>query len=323
MDALRLVPAAPAAAGAPYLPPEAPLAMPVQSLREGARAKPIADSVRRDCGTTGVRVRRDVAAQRDRRLRDVPGAGGRRADHAGNRDPRPVRHPVRMDRVLVCEPARRSDRTGDRPHHDARHSVRRPALACDAHGAPVPDLQRRAASRTRTGARDLRVRRRDRRGGPVRHLHSQRHDRPRHLHRRGSGLPGVARAAAGCPRLLSPPPQERCQEGRQHRRMAAALRRPLRADDRARRRLADDRRHAGAARCRDGAQSKCRADPDLPGHGQCDHSVRPRAAVRRTPLWAADRLWACLVARRRQQLLGPQRGAAHARIRGVRGPARS
>ncbi|MGB9365273.1 MAG: glucans biosynthesis glucosyltransferase MdoH [Xanthobacteraceae bacterium] len=39
MDALRLVPAAPAAAaGAPYLPPEAPLTMPVQSLREGARA---------------------------------------------------------------------------------------------------------------------------------------------------------------------------------------------------------------------------------------------------------------------------------------------
>jgi len=37
MDALRLVPAAPSAAGSPYLPPEAPLAMPVQSLREGAR----------------------------------------------------------------------------------------------------------------------------------------------------------------------------------------------------------------------------------------------------------------------------------------------
>ncbi len=61
---------------------------------------------------------------------------------------------------------------------------------------------------------------------------------------------------AGCPHLLPPPPQERCQESRQHRRMAAALRRPLRADDRARRRLADDRRHAGAARCRDGAQSR-------------------------------------------------------------------
>ena len=39
MDGLRLVPAAPAAAGAPYLPLEAPLAMPVQSLREGARAR--------------------------------------------------------------------------------------------------------------------------------------------------------------------------------------------------------------------------------------------------------------------------------------------
>src|SRR6476646_7013593 len=37
MDALRLVPAAPPTAGGPYLPPEAPLAMPVQSLREGAR----------------------------------------------------------------------------------------------------------------------------------------------------------------------------------------------------------------------------------------------------------------------------------------------
>src|SRR5262245_47770803 len=38
MDALRLLPAAPSAAGAPYLPPEAPLAMPVQSLHEGACA---------------------------------------------------------------------------------------------------------------------------------------------------------------------------------------------------------------------------------------------------------------------------------------------
>jgi len=36
MDALRLVPAAPSVGGALYLPPEAPLAMPVQSLREGA-----------------------------------------------------------------------------------------------------------------------------------------------------------------------------------------------------------------------------------------------------------------------------------------------
>src|ERR1041385_1112599 len=39
MDALRLAPAAPpAAAGSPYLPPEAPLAMPEQSLHDGVRA---------------------------------------------------------------------------------------------------------------------------------------------------------------------------------------------------------------------------------------------------------------------------------------------
>src|SRR5262249_13482719 len=38
MDAVRLRPPAPSPPGVPYLPPEAPLAMPVQSLREGARA---------------------------------------------------------------------------------------------------------------------------------------------------------------------------------------------------------------------------------------------------------------------------------------------
>src|SRR2546421_9724510 len=42
MDALRLAPAAPPAEpGTPYLPPEAPLAMPVQSLRDSARAAPV------------------------------------------------------------------------------------------------------------------------------------------------------------------------------------------------------------------------------------------------------------------------------------------
>ena len=38
MDAVRLAPAAPRDAPISYLPPEAPLAMPVQSLRQGARA---------------------------------------------------------------------------------------------------------------------------------------------------------------------------------------------------------------------------------------------------------------------------------------------
>src|SRR5947209_18100020 len=38
MDALRLAPAAPPTKPRSYLPPEAPLAMPVQSMRDGARA---------------------------------------------------------------------------------------------------------------------------------------------------------------------------------------------------------------------------------------------------------------------------------------------
>src|SRR4051794_15048311 len=39
MDAIRLAPAAPPEPQVPHLPPEAPLAMPVQSLRDGARAR--------------------------------------------------------------------------------------------------------------------------------------------------------------------------------------------------------------------------------------------------------------------------------------------
>ena len=124
-----------------------------------------------------------------------------------------------------------------------------------------------------------------------------------------------------CAHLLPPSPQERRQESRQHRRMGAAFRRPLRADDRARRRLADDRRHAGAPRRRDGTQSGRRPDPDLSRDGQCRDAVRARAAVRRPPLRPADRLRACVVARRRRQLLGPQRGHPHARLRRMRRPA--
>jgi membrane glycosyltransferase len=42
MDAVRLVPPAPPLEAARFLPPESPLAMPVQSLREGTRAGPVA-----------------------------------------------------------------------------------------------------------------------------------------------------------------------------------------------------------------------------------------------------------------------------------------
>ena len=59
-----------------------------------------------------------------------------------------------------------------------------------------------------------------------------------------------------------------------------------------------------------------RPDPDVSRDGQCHDAVRARAAVRRTALRPADRLRACLVARRRRQLLGPQRrSSARARLR--------
>src|SRR5437868_4660043 len=41
MDAVRLAPAPPPPGAHTYLPPEGPLAMPVQSLRDGARAAPV------------------------------------------------------------------------------------------------------------------------------------------------------------------------------------------------------------------------------------------------------------------------------------------
>ena len=83
----------------------------------------------------------------------------------------------------------------------------------------------------------------------------------------------------------------------------------------------DERRDAGAAGRRDGAASRCRADPDAADHHRRDDAVRPRAAVRRARLRAADRARHRLVAWRRGQLLGPQRADPHARLRRMRGAA--
>ncbi len=60
------------------------------------------------------------------------------------------------------------------------------------------------------------------------------------------------------------------------------------------------------------AASRRRADPDAADHHRCDDAVRPRAAVRRSRLWAADRARHRVVAWRRRQLLGPQRDDPHA-----------
>ena len=70
-----------------------------------------------------------------------------------------------------------------------------------------------------------------------------------------------------------------------------------------------------AAGRRDGAASGCRPDPDPADHHRRADPVRARAAVRRPGLRPADRARHRLVARRRGQLLGPQRDHPHARLR--------
>ena len=160
MDALRLVPAAPSPAGAPYLPPEAPLAMPVQSLREGARARrlPIASGTiaARRAFVFGVTLLLSAIAAYE--MYQVLAVGGLTT----------LETVILVLFVILFAWIAFSFASllggviaqGDRPHQSARHRHRRPALDRDAHGAPVPDLQRRAASRARARAGDLRVRRR-------------------------------------------------------------------------------------------------------------------------------------------------------------------
>ena len=258
-----------------------------------------------------------------RRLRDVSGARGRRADGAGSRHPGAVRHPVRLDRAVLRQHARRADRAGDAADRRARHRRRRAAAgARQPHRAAAADLQRGPGSRLRARAGGLRIGRRDRRGRRLRRVHPERHHRPGHLHRRGSRVPGAARAARRRTNIFyrHRPKNDAKKAGN----IAEWVRRfggAYDAHGRARRRLADDRRHAGAARRRDGAQSGRRPDPDLPRDGQRHDAVRAPAAVRRPALRPADRARPRLVARRRQQLLGPQRHHPHARLRGPCGPA--
>ena len=95
----------------------------------------------------------------------------------------------------------------------------------------------------------------------------------------------------------------------------AALRRGVPAIPDSRRRQRDDRRGAAASGRRDGASSRCRPDPDAADHHRRQHIVRAHAAVCRPHLRSGDRAWHRLVAWRRGQLLGPQRGDPHARLR--------
>ena len=153
----------------------------------------------------------------------------------------------------------------------------------------------------------------------VRHLHPERHHRARHLDRGGGRLPGLARAhRRQRPHLLSPPPAQHRTQGRQHRRLGRTVRRRVSAVPDPGRRQRDGRRHADPSGERDGTAFRCRADPDAADRHRRHHAVRAPAAVRRPRLWAADRAWHRLVARRGGQLLGPQRADPHAGLRRCR-----
>ena len=120
------------------------------------------------------------------------------------------------------------------------------------------DLQRGAGARLRRGAGDLRRRARDRARRPLRLFLPLRHHQSRHLDRRGARAAGDARAAAGRARLLPPPPQEHRPQGRQHRRFRHALGRGLSADAGARRRQRDVGRDDRPPRRGDGGRSRRR-----------------------------------------------------------------
>ena len=211
---------------------------------------------------------------------------------------------------------------GDRPHQIARHRAEAPLpVARDAHGAAVPDLQRRAAiACSRACRRSTSPSAQTGAAGQFDIFILSDTTDPGHLHRRGSRLPGAARSGSA-----------RCT----HLSIATARRTTPR-------RPATSPNGCGASAAPTSSMIVLDADSLMTG----DTLVRLVAAMERNPsvgliqtfpvmvnattpfarvqqfagraLRAADRLRARLVARRRQQLLGPQRRHPHARLRGVR-----
>ena len=112
------------------------------------------------------------------------------------------------------------------------------------------------------------------------------------------------RDRVGGRRLLPPPAQEHRAQGRQHRRLGAALGRRLPAFPDPRRRQRHDRRLHRPPGRRDGADPGCRADPDPAGDRRRPHAVRPHAAIRRPALRPADRARPRLVAAARRAITG-------------------
>ena len=222
-----------------------------------------------------------------------------------------------MDRAVVHECARRLLLAAGGRRLSSRHRTWGAVAAAHvADRIADADLQRGTRAHHGGIAGNLGIAASNRGRRSVRSVHPERHHRSADLDRRGSRLPRTARAHRRIwVRILSPAFEEcRTQVG-QHRGLGDPFRRRLCAVPDPRCGQLDDRRDIVTAGRRDGAASRCRADPDAADHHRRDDAVRARAAVRRPRVRPVDRAWHCVVARRRGQLLGPQRDDPHQCLR--------
>ena len=171
----------------------------------------------------------------------------------------------------------------------------------------IPVYNEDPARRLRPARGELPLARSDRPARRFPLLHAERHDECRDRPRRGAGLVGAARAAAGGGSPVLSPARSQCrQEGRQHRRMDRDARCRLRAHDHPRRRQHHGRRHRRAAGGPHGSQPADRHHPDPHRAGRPRDPVRARAPVFDPHDGSGAREGHELLADGRSQLLRPQ-----------------
>ena len=216
-----------------------------------------------------------------------------------------------MDRIRgLFRAARRARCRGHRHGGAAR------ARAHHAHRAGDADLQRGHAARRRrarvgvdfAGARAA--------GGRIRPLHPLGHYQARDRRRGGGTVAAPERAHRGRgTHLLPAPHRPQRPQGRQHRRMGAQPRPRLRVHAGAGRGQHHERGGAGDAGARDGGASAHRHPAEPATCGRARDAVRAPHPVRLAPAEPHALERPCLLAARREQLLGPQRDPARGALR--------
>ncbi len=228
----------------PATPPEHPLAMPVQSLREFPRSQ------RREAGApapravvrTSLRLRRGACAHRVGHVRDVPGRLGLQRDVSAVGARRALHRQLLVDRAGLHERRRRLRRAA------APSAGGGPASAArDPHGRRHARLQRGDGARLRLAPGDDRGHRANGPPRNVRFLHPVGFHTGRRLDRRGARVLRPPGTPAASPHLLPPPQTQHRAQGGQHRGLRHPLGRRLRPHAGAGRRQPDDRSPASCA----------------------------------------------------------------------------